>query len=32
MEYAVLGRTGLQVSRVGFGGGGIAGEWSPLKR
>ena len=24
MEYAVLGRTGLKVSRIGLGGGGIA--------
>jgi hypothetical protein len=29
MEYAVLGRTGLQVSRVGFGGGGIGQVWGP---
>lgn len=29
MEYAVLGRTGLRVSRVGFGGGGIGQMWGP---
>jgi L-galactose dehydrogenase len=29
MEYSVLGRTGLQVSRVGFGGGGIGQVWGP---
>ena len=29
MEYAVLGRTGLRVSRVGFGGGGIGQVWGP---
>ncbi len=27
MEYATLGRTGLQVSRAGFGGGGIGQVW-----
>ena len=27
MEYTALGRTGLRVSRVGFGGGGIGQEW-----
>ncbi len=27
MEYAALGRTGLRVSRVGFGGGGIGQVW-----
>ena len=27
MEYAELGRTGLRVSRVGFGGGGIGQVW-----
>ena len=27
MEYAVLGRTGLRVSRVGCGGGGIGQVW-----
>ncbi len=27
MEYAVLGRTGLRVSRAGFGGGGIGQVW-----
>jgi aryl-alcohol dehydrogenase-like predicted oxidoreductase len=29
MEYAVLGRTGLRVSRAGFGGGGIGQVWGP---
>ena len=29
MEYSVLGRTGLRVSRVGFGGGGIGQVWGP---
>ena len=29
MEYAVLGRTGLRVSRAGFGGGGIGEVWGP---
>src|SRR5437763_16614210 len=29
MEYAVLGRTDLQVSRMGFGGGGIGQVWGP---
>src|SRR4029450_13580000 len=27
MEYTVLGRTGLRVSRVGCGGGGIGQVW-----
>jgi L-galactose dehydrogenase len=27
MEYTTLGRTGLHVSRVGFGGGGIGQVW-----
>ena len=27
MEYNSLGRTGLNVSRVGFGGGGIGEVW-----
>ncbi|PKB70885.1 MAG: hypothetical protein BZY87_08305 [SAR202 cluster bacterium Io17-Chloro-G6] len=27
MEYTTLGRTGLSVSRVGFGGGGIGEVW-----
>ena len=27
MEYTALGRTGLQVSRAGFGGGGIGQVW-----
>jgi aryl-alcohol dehydrogenase-like predicted oxidoreductase len=29
MEYAILGRTGFRVSRVGFGGGGIGQVWGP---
>ena len=29
MEYAILGRTGLHVSRAGFGGGGIGQVWGP---
>src|SRR3989441_2265983 len=29
MEYTVLGRTGLRVSRVGCGGGGIGQVWGP---
>jgi aryl-alcohol dehydrogenase-like predicted oxidoreductase len=29
MEYAMLGRTGLRVSRVGCGGGGIGQVWGP---
>src|SRR5947209_16008381 len=29
MEYTVLGRTGLSVSRVGCGGGGIGQVWGP---
>jgi len=29
MEYVKLGRTGLSVSRVGFGGGGIGQVWGP---
>ena len=29
MEYSVLERTGLKVSRVGFGGGGIGQMWGP---
>ena len=29
MEYAQLGRTGLTVSRAGFGGGGIGQVWGP---
>ena len=29
MKYSVLGRTGLKVSKVGFGEGGIAQEWGP---
>ncbi len=27
MEYSILGRTGLRVSRAGFGGGGIGQVW-----
>jgi aryl-alcohol dehydrogenase-like predicted oxidoreductase len=29
MEYMLLGRTGLRVSMVGFGGGGIGQVWGP---
>ncbi len=29
MEYSVLGRTGLRVSKAGFGGGGIGQVWGP---
>ena len=29
MEYSLLGRTGLRVSRAGFGGGGIGQVWGP---
>ncbi len=29
MEYTILGRTGLRVSRAGFGGGGIGQVWGP---
>ena len=29
MEYVDLGRTGLRVSRAGFGGGGIGQVWGP---
>ncbi len=29
MEYTTLGRTGLRVSRAGFGGGGIGQVWGP---
>ena len=29
VEYTTLGRTGLRVSRVGFGGGGIGHSWGP---
>src|SRR2546427_12500341 len=29
MQYTVLGRTGLRVSRVGCGGGGIGQVWGP---
>ena len=32
MEYNSLGRTGLNVSRVGFGGGGIGEVWGPTTR
>jgi len=29
MDYSTLGRTGLRVSRAGFGGGGIGQVWGP---
>ena len=29
MEHSILGRTGLSVSRAGFGGGGIGQVWGP---
>ncbi len=32
MEYTTLGRTGLSVSRVGFGGGGIGQVWGATTR
>ena len=32
MEYTTLGRTGLSVSRVGFGGGGIGQVWGTTTR
>jgi len=32
MEYNALGRTGLDVSRVGFGGGGIGEVWGATTR
>ena len=32
MEYNSLGRTGLNVSRVGFGGGGIGEVWGATTR
>ena len=32
MEYTTLGRTGLNVSRVGFGGGGIGEVWGSTTR
>ncbi len=32
MEYSVLGRTGLRVSRAGFGGGGIGQVWGHTTR
>ncbi|MCI0802591.1 MAG: aldo/keto reductase [Chloroflexi bacterium] len=32
MEYNALGRTGLNVSRVGFGGGGIGQVWGATTR
>ena len=32
MEYNSLGRTGLNVSRVGFGGGGIGQVWGATSR
>ena len=27
MQYSILGRTGIRVSRAGFGGGGIGQVW-----
>ncbi|CUV01262.1 aldo/keto reductase [hydrothermal vent metagenome] len=32
MQYNPLGRTGLNVSRVGFGGGGIGQVWGATTR
>jgi len=32
LEYTTLGRTGLSVSRVGFGGGGIGQVWGATTR
>ena len=32
MQYNELGRTGLNVSRVGFGGGGIGEVWGATTR
>ena len=32
MQYSLLGRTGLNVSRVGFGGGGIGQVWGATTR
>ena len=32
MQYNALGRTGLNVSRIGFGGGGIGEVWGPTTR
>ncbi len=32
MEYTTLGRTGLNISRVGFGGGGIGQVWGATTR
>ncbi len=32
MEYTTLGRTGLNVSRVGLGGGGIGQVWGVTTR
>jgi aryl-alcohol dehydrogenase-like predicted oxidoreductase len=32
LEYTTLGRTGLSVSRVGFGGGGIGQVWGTTTR
>lgn len=29
MDYRILGRTGLRVSVMGFGGGGVGGVWGP---
>ena len=31
MEYRTLGRTGWQVSEVGFGAWGIGGDWGPVQ-
>ena len=32
MQYNPLGRTGLNVSRIGFGGGGIGQVWGATTR
>ena len=32
MQYNALGRTGLNVSRIGFGGGGIGQVWGETTR
>lgn len=31
MQYRTLGRTGWQVSEIGFGGWGIGGSWGPVR-